>query len=150
MGCGDGRLVNLLARQIQKRVVGLDISKRGFAQARQEADQTGIPHLVECVKGDAQRMAAFKDGQFEAVTLAFTLHHIKAPEAALQEIQRVLRPGGQVLIADWVVTEGEPREGCYHFTTGEIRRMLEEASFRWVEVEQIEPDIVLAVGEKED
>ena len=41
VGCGEGRLVNFLARQTQKRVVGLDISGHGFAQARREADQTG-------------------------------------------------------------------------------------------------------------
>ena len=32
VGCGDGRLVNLLACQTQRRVVGLDISGHGFAE----------------------------------------------------------------------------------------------------------------------
>lgn len=150
VGCGKGRLVNFLARETQKRVVGLDISNHGFAQARQEADQTDIPHLVECVKGDAQQMVAFKEDQFGAVTLTFALHHIEAPVAALQEIHRALRPGRKVLIGDWAVAEGQPREGCYRFTAAEMRRMVKEAGFQCVEVEQIEPDLVLIVGEKED
>lgn len=150
VGCGKGRLVNFLACETEKRVVGLDISNRGFAQARREADQAATSHLVECVRGDAQQMVAFEDGQFEAVTLTRALHHIKAPVAALQEVQRVLSPGGQVLIGDWALAEGQPREGCYRFTAGEMRRMVVEAGFRCVELEQIEPDLVLIVGKKED
>jgi ubiquinone/menaquinone biosynthesis C-methylase UbiE len=149
VGCGNGRLVNFLARQTQKRVVGLDISNHGFAQARKEADQTAIPHLMECVKGDAQHMVAFEDGQFEAITLTFSLHHIEDPEAALQEIYRVLRPGGKVLIGDWVVGEGQPRSECHRFTVGELRRMLEKVGFEQVEVETIEADLILVIGEKE-
>jgi len=149
VGCGEGRLVNFLARQTQKRVVGLDISDHGFAQARREANQAGIPHLVECVEGDAQQMAAFKDGQCEAFTLTFALHHIEAPEVALQEIHRVLRPGGKVLIGDWVVEEDQPRSECYRFTVAEVQGMLEAAGFHRIEVELIEPGLVLVIAEKE-
>lgn len=69
VGCGRGRLVNFLARQNQKRVVGLGLSSGGFAEVVKEADEAGISHLVECVKGDAQHMTVFTDGQFEAVSL---------------------------------------------------------------------------------
>ena len=150
VGCGEGRLVNFLARQTQQRVVGLDISDHGFAQARREADQTGIPHLVECVEGDAQQMIAFQEGQFEAFTLTFTLHHLEAPEAALQEIHRVLRPGGKVFIGDWVVEAGQPRSECYRFTVAEVQQMLETTGFQRIEVELIEPGLVLVIAEKED
>lgn len=78
VGCGDGRLVNLIASQTRRRVVGLDISDHGFAEARQEADQATIPHLVECVKGDG-RQIGFKNDHFEAVIMMFTLHHLKKP-----------------------------------------------------------------------
>ena len=146
VGCGEGRLVNFLARQTQQRVVGLDISDHGFAQARREADQTGISHLVECVAGDAQQMTAIQEGQFAA----FTLHHLEAPEAALQEIHRVLRPGGKVFIGDWVVEAGQPRRECYRFTVAEVQQMLETTGFQRIEVELIEPGLVLVIAEKED
>lgn len=46
VGCGDGRLVNFIARQRRRQVVGLDISGHGFAEARQEAER--IKSLTWC------------------------------------------------------------------------------------------------------
>lgn len=67
---------------------------------------------------------------------------------SVQEIHRVLKPGGKLLVYDWVVdSEDQDRSGCYRFTIGEIRRMVQEAGFRLVEVERVEPGLVLVVGE---
>ncbi len=149
VGCGDGRLVNLIACQTRGRVVGLDLSGHGFAEARQEADQATIPHLVECVESDG-RQIGFKSDHFEAVIMMFTLHHIEKTEPALREVHRILQPGGRVIVCDWVVVaEDQDRSGCYRFTIGEIRRMVQEAGFWPVEVEQVEPGLVLVVGEVE-
>lgn len=149
VGCGDGRLVNFLARELNKRVVGLDISSHGFAHAQEEAAKAYLEALVECVKGDAQRMEAFADSQFDAVTVVYTLHHIDSPEAALGEIRRVLKPGGKLLVGDLVVAEEQAKSACYRFTAGEVREMLERAAFGRVEAEHLEADLVLVVGEKE-
>jgi len=54
VGCGDGRLVNLLAQEMRRRTVGLDISPSGFAQAKNEAARAGLRGLVECVWSDAR------------------------------------------------------------------------------------------------
>jgi len=148
VGCGEGRLVNLLAGQTGQRVVGLDISDHGFAEARYPAGQTASPHLVECVECDAQRIA-FKGDHFEAVILTYSLHHVEEPLIALREIHRILKPGGRVLIGDWVAAEDQSRSGCFRFTLPEMRQMPQAAGFQRVEVEQIEPGLVLVVGEKE-
>jgi len=148
VGCGEGRLVNLLAGQTGKRVVGLDISDHGFAEARYAAGQTAIPHLVECVECDAQQIA-FKDDYFEAIILTYSLHHVEEPLIALREIHRILKPGGRVLIGDWVAAEDQSRSGCFRFTLSEMQQMPQAAGFQQVEIEQIEPGLVLVVGEKE-
>lgn len=148
VGCGEGRLVNFLARETNKKIVGLDISDHGFAQARKDAAKANIPGLVNCVKSDAQRMAGFKDGQFEAVTMVYTLHHIDDPEAALGEVRRVLKPGGKVLIGELVVKPGATKSDCHRFTVQEIRRLLARMRFLQVEVEQVESDVALVVARK--
>ena len=48
--------------------MGLDISDHGFAEARQEADQATILHLMACVEGDAQQIA-FRDNHYEVVIM---------------------------------------------------------------------------------
>jgi ubiquinone/menaquinone biosynthesis C-methylase UbiE len=130
----------------RKGVLGLDISDHGFGQAKKTASQADVHHLVECVESDA-RQTAFRSDHFEAVILTFSLHHIEEVHLALKEVQRILRPGGKVLIGEWVVVkEDQPRDGCYRFSIEEMEQMLREAGFQQVEVEQIEPSLVLVAG----
>lgn len=60
----------------------------------------------------------------------------------------MLRPGGKILIGDWVVEEGQTRSGCHRFTAREIRQMLEATGFEGIEIEEVEPGLVLMVGGK--
>ena len=76
IGCGDGRLVNALISEKESRVIGLDVSDHGFAEAKMTAIQEAHHHLVECVECDACQIA-FQDDYFEAIILRFSLHHIE-------------------------------------------------------------------------
>ena len=144
IGCGDGRLVNALVGQKGCRVIGLDNSDHGFVEAKMTAHH----HLVECVECDACQIA-FQDSHFEAVILTFSLHHIEETQPALQEIHRILAPGGSVLIGEWLVEDkDQPRDGCYRFTLEEMEQMLSEASFQQVEIEIIDANILFAKAVK--
>ncbi|TET07748.1 MAG: class I SAM-dependent methyltransferase, partial [Candidatus Thorarchaeota archaeon] len=99
VGCGDGDLVSYLARSPKKEVTGLDISDSGFDKALAKAARYGISNLVRCVKGDAQHPSRyFKNEEFDAVTMIYTLHHLHQPVRALQELGRILKPDGRILI----------------------------------------------------
>ena len=86
--------------------------------------------------------------QFEAVTLVWTLHHMADPEATLREVYCALKQGGRVLVGDWVLIEGQEAGECFKFTAGEIERLLVGAGFQNVNVEWVEPYLVLVIGEK--
>jgi SAM-dependent methyltransferase len=43
----------------------------------------------------------FPDGSFDAVVTSNAFHFFRAPEEALREIRRVLRPGGALVVTDW-------------------------------------------------
>lgn len=102
------------------------------------------------MQGDAGQLAALWGEQFEAVTLVWTLHHLADPEAILREVRRILKQDGRVLIGDWAVSEGKERGVCFRFTAVEIEQLLARAGFQNINVEWVEPYLVLVVGEKSD
>ena len=77
-----------------REVVGVDVVPELLAEARKRA-----PANVEFVEGDATALP-FERGSFDLVCTARTLHHVARPELLLAELDRVLRPGGTMLVVD--------------------------------------------------
>ncbi|WP_435347520.1 class I SAM-dependent methyltransferase [Haloarchaeobius sp. HRN-SO-5] len=100
LGCGNGRNAELLADHCEC-VVGLDISGALLAQARQRA----VDHAfeLELVQGDASRLP-FGADRFDLVVYVATLHHLPTVadrRRSLDELARVLAPGGRALVSVW-------------------------------------------------
>jgi ubiquinone/menaquinone biosynthesis C-methylase UbiE len=101
---GTGRLPLALLRQwgFEGRVVGLDLSERMLAMARcRSCDQR---HRLGLIRQDAM-VLPFADNSFHAVTCIEALEFLPRPLKALEEMVRVLRPGGQLLISNRVGTD---------------------------------------------
>jgi ubiquinone/menaquinone biosynthesis C-methylase UbiE len=77
-------------------VTGVDFSETMLAFARDR-----LPD-VELVRGDATALP-FDDASFDAVTAAFLLLHVAAPERVVAEAARVLTPGGRAAFSVWDV-----------------------------------------------
>jgi ubiquinone/menaquinone biosynthesis C-methylase UbiE len=98
VGCGTGIFAGRLLRQFPSaRVWGLDLSDGMLhkCQARPEVAE-GHFHVVQ---GDSQRLP-FPDDAFDVVTCCHSFHHYPSQARVLQEMHRVLRPGGKLLILD--------------------------------------------------
>ena len=80
------------------RVVGIDLSDGMLEVARQNAKEQGFADRVEFQKMDAESLEC-PDRSFDAVLSLFALRHFPHPKAALQEMHRVLRPGGRLVLA---------------------------------------------------
>lgn len=92
LGCGVGALLPRLGEAaLGATVVGLDRSEGMVALAPRD-----FPRLV----GDATRLP-LADQAFDLVTMVFMLFHLPDPAAALEEVRRVLRPGGSVGLLTW-------------------------------------------------
>jgi SAM-dependent methyltransferase len=107
VACGTG-LVSLRAAQIvgpQGQVVGVDLSERMVQAAGRRARAVGL-HPVRFERMDAEQLD-LADASLDVVLCAFGLMYLPEPERALQELMRVLRPGGRLGLAVW----GE-RERC--------------------------------------
>lgn len=97
-GCGPGNdLVGFGLMSKPRRLVGVDVSSSSLAEAEARLALHEIP--AELVWTDVeQKELPFEDGAFDLVHSSGVLHHMAAPEAALRELRRVLRPGGRAQI----------------------------------------------------
>lgn len=103
--CGQGRHVLELAARGFTQLVGMDRSHYLINRARREARVANLPVIFK--EGDARKLR-FRDDDFDAVYVAgnsFGYFEAAADdERVLREVERVLKPGGQVLLD---VTDGD-------------------------------------------
>ncbi|MBA2273062.1 MAG: methyltransferase domain-containing protein [Actinobacteria bacterium] len=98
VGCGPGDMSLVLADAVGTAgaVNGLDNSRVMIAEAKRRAAHHP---QVQFDTGDAQELL-FGDSDFDACYSERVFQHLDAPELALKEMLRVLRPGGRVVVVD--------------------------------------------------
>jgi ubiquinone/menaquinone biosynthesis C-methylase UbiE len=100
VGPGPGYLgLEWLKNTKNTTLKGLDISNDMIGIARKNASEYGLSDRVEYVRSDAQKMP-FEDNYFDAVFTNGSLHEWAYPEENINEINRVLKPGGSCLLSD--------------------------------------------------
>ncbi|MCX7708009.1 MAG: class I SAM-dependent methyltransferase [Anaerolineae bacterium] len=100
LGCGAGQLAVELAQAAPElRVTGIDLSNLLLAQALRKAAAAGLAHRVDFRTGDVER-APFEDASLDLVVSTLSLHHWSNPAAVLDEVARILKPGGAFVIFD--------------------------------------------------
>src|SRR5439155_10489956 len=96
-GCGfGGTLADLHERLPGVDLVGLNIDARQLGQAREQ-----LPTRVRLVAGDACRLP-FADASFDRVLCVEAIFHFAGRDLFLAEVRRVLRPGGRLVLSDFV------------------------------------------------
>lgn len=99
VGCGPGTITAELAELVAPgTVIGLDVAAEVIALADAEFGGEERPNLAFEV-GDVYHLD-FADGTFDVVYAHQVLQHLSDPVAALEEIRRVLVPGGTVAVRD--------------------------------------------------
>jgi demethylmenaquinone methyltransferase/2-methoxy-6-polyprenyl-1,4-benzoquinol methylase len=99
---GTGDLALGLSRQVgeQGRVVLSDINAAMLARGRDRLIDAGVVRGVEYVLANAERLP-FAPGSFDCVTIGFGLRNVTDKQAALNSMQKVLKPGGQLLVLEF-------------------------------------------------
>lgn len=88
VGCGAGFLSNRLAEE-GLQVTGVDLSEESIAVAQKFDSTKSVRYLA----ADAYRLP-FADASFDVITAMDFLEHVEKPAQVVQEIGRVLKPGG--------------------------------------------------------
>jgi ubiquinone/menaquinone biosynthesis C-methylase UbiE len=95
VGCGTGSAVRRAAPRVT-RAVGVDLAPKMIEQARELAQ--GLDN-VGLLVGDSEHLP-FAEGKFTAVLCTSSLHHYPHPAQAVEEMARVLAPGGRLALGD--------------------------------------------------
>jgi SAM-dependent methyltransferase len=142
VGCGTGELaVRIHQSYPGGRIVGADLVPAMLRQAREK-----LSGSAALVAADAIRLP-FAGAAFDVVVSSSSFHFWASPEAGLEEVRRVLRPGGRLVITDWCDDYLACRvcdvllrliDPAHHraYGTRSCHRMLHDAGFREVQVER--------------
>jgi demethylmenaquinone methyltransferase/2-methoxy-6-polyprenyl-1,4-benzoquinol methylase len=99
---GTGDLTKEFAKRVGKsgKVVLADINESMVRVGRDRLTDAGIIGNVEYVISNAEALN-FADNSFDLVTIAFGLRNVTDKDKALNEICRVLKPGGQLMVLEF-------------------------------------------------
>jgi demethylmenaquinone methyltransferase/2-methoxy-6-polyprenyl-1,4-benzoquinol methylase len=99
---GTGDLARGMHGKVGDRglVVLSDINGAMLAHGRDRTLDTGVVRGIEYVQANAEALP-FADNSFDCVTIGFGLRNVTDKPAALRAMQRVLKPGGQLLVLEF-------------------------------------------------
>jgi ArsR family transcriptional regulator len=100
IGTGTGILAQELTG-LGLRVIAVDHSKRMLEAARLKLEQAGSLDRAELRQGEAHDLP-IADGEVDAAFAHMVLHYVASPADAVREMARVVRPGGVVVVVDFV------------------------------------------------
>ena len=92
-GCGAGYGTELLNQAGAANVVGVDVSEAALTLAR-----AAVSDGVTCEPGDVAALS-YPDDSFDVVVCFEVIEHVEDPERVLDELRRVLRPDGLLLLS---------------------------------------------------
>jgi ubiquinone/menaquinone biosynthesis C-methylase UbiE len=117
IGCGTGNVSDQIAPYVRK-VIAIDREPAMLESARKR-----LKHWqnVEFRQGDLAGLP-LKDDEVDAAIVVLVLHHVHDPSAAVADIARALKRGGQLLIVDMVTHD----RASYHHTMGHVHLGFDE------------------------
>ena len=107
IGSGLGGSEFYLAKKYSLQVTGVDRVKALVDKSLEIAESLKISHKVKFLHIDKDNsLADFPDEQFDIIFSKESLLHVNNKQAILNDAYRVLKPGGKIVILDWLV-DGE-------------------------------------------
>jgi len=112
---GTGDLAIMQSNSIPSaKVIGLDISEGMLEVGKEKIKNLNIEDSVELVLGDSENIP-YEDNFFDAITVSYGVRNFENLNKGLQEIYRVLKPGGIFVVLETSVPTKFPFKQGYQF-----------------------------------
>lgn len=129
IGCGPGFFTIPAAQITDGTVYGVDVEPQMLDYLKEHAAEAGVSN-VETVQSDAEHIQ-LPDSSVDKLFYAFVLHEVADLQQGIDEMKRILRPDGKVLVLEWEKKEtesGPPVEE--RLDAHELESQLQKAGFR--------------------
>lgn len=139
LGFGGGRLLRMIAKEVkQGLVVGVDFSQDMVQQATKRNQRLIQAGLIVIEHASIESLP-FPDNHFDKICTANTLYFWPQPEENIKELQRVLKPGGRLVIGFHTQEQMEnmPAPQTKEFTLykeSEVQQLLESTGFTQIQI----------------
>lgn len=98
----------IIKEKIQKcQILGVDPSTKMLQFAQDKIEKSNLKSLIDLSLGDGQNLSNIRSQSVDLVTMSFGIRNVRNHSAAIEEIKRILKPSGRVLIMEFV----NPRKG---------------------------------------
>ncbi|MBQ3313871.1 MAG: class I SAM-dependent methyltransferase [Prevotella sp.] len=151
VGCGGGFTIRrLLKRSKDAQVYGIDISEESVTKAR-KVNADVLDKQVYVTQGSAEQLP-YSDEMFDLVTAVETVYFWPNLPDCLQEVRRVLKPGGKFAIMVEVVDSDSKWtsivDGMTAYTPEQLKTLLDDAGFIQTEIHRKKPTYATIMGLK--
>ncbi|KAI9676468.1 MAG: hypothetical protein M1817_000625 [Caeruleum heppii] len=149
-GCGVGHVALHMARK-GLRVQGIDVVDHHIQKAQRNIQTHGLEEAVTIRKMDYHNLEQLSSASFDGIYTMETFVHATDPEKVLRGFRRLLRPGGKLALYEYdhntfhpameTVNRYAAMPANAQFREGVLERMLTDAGFQDIEVEDLSKNI---------
>lgn len=104
-------------------MVGLDFSQNMLDVGREKIQRLGLDKQIRLVRGNAMELP-FEDNTFDYATIGFALRNVPDLVKVIEEMQRVVKPGGLVVSLELSKPTWQPFKSIYYFYFQKILPLL--------------------------
>ena len=98
-------MIEAIAGEPARRGTGVDLSLEMLRRGKDKLERQALASRAALLAGDAERLP-LRGTLFDGALIAFGIRSVSAPDAALREILRVLKPGGKLVVLEFSMPAG--------------------------------------------
>jgi len=111
---GTADLAIELAKLKPTTIIGVDIAETMLAMGDKKIEKKGLQNIITLQEGDSEDLP-FENQSFDAAVVSYGVRNFETPLKGLKEIQRVLKPGGVLMILEFGMPDKFPVKQGYSF-----------------------------------